>query len=679
MKIYLIWGSFFLGLLSSSCVFPQNHEAPNWELSIAELGYKNFIYINKLNISIQSASKEERQLKMLFDEIELASLPKFSVHLECKLSLLTDEMGCHDGRGDINAGESQIFAFSLDSELSDTQYRVQLKGSDVSLVFRREFGKAVALAEGREIDIAAFLNTIKLFYEHPIIQNGEVTHGRLDFNFLSDMENTHDVSITVADLSFSDEDGSVATEAVSAVAEVNVLNRHDSVVAQVKLTWQQGEILVGDFYVPQPISPIEFSARATSYENEKQTKIELSELRISQKSVFSLKVDPLDGDLEQDLLRHGDAYFKIIDFQQFYSQFMASSLLAFGLDDLDVSGQMDLHLRYEDKKVQSIELNWSKMNLSKQKQIFHLGDSAGHWMWKNKVHSEVSWASWDKLLLYGIPIESNRAEFISTANSTRLLQVVAFQVFDGEFQINAFSMDPSNQSSKWSLDIDIENIDMARLSHAFGWPEFQGKLNGHMPGFQWKNERMEFDGEIIINAFDGQINVSDLALERPFGVLPSVESSIGINNLDLGLLTDAFSFGHIEGRLEGYVKELRLLDWKPVQFDALLVTPRDDRSKHKISQRAVDSLSNIGGGGAAAISSTFLRIFDDFSYSRLGLKCRLQNNICAMGGVISEGDRFFIVKGSGLPRLDIVGSNRSVDWPVLLQQLQAGMNSPSFE
>ena len=92
-------------------------------------------------------------------------------------------------------------------------------------------------------------------------------------------------------------------------------------------------------------------------------------------------------------------------------------------------------------------------------------------------------------------------------------------------------------------------------------------------------------------------------------------------------MTGAFSFGRITGRLSGAIDGLQLFNWTPVAFDARLYTPPDDRSKHRISQRAVENIGSIGGGGAgvtAALSSGFLRFFEDFNYDRLGLSCRLR-------------------------------------------------------
>jgi hypothetical protein len=110
-----------------------------------------------------------------------------------------------------------------------------------------------------------------------------------------------------------------------------------------------------------------------------------------------------------------------------------------------------------------------------------------------------------------------------------------------------------------------------------------------------------------------------------------------------------------------------------VAFDAAFATPLEDRSRHRISQKAVDNISSIGGGGVGgALSRSFLRIFEDFPYARLGIRCRLANGTCDMGGVEAAPTGYYIVRGRLLPpRLDVIGYADRVNWNSLVAQLVA--------
>ena len=175
----------------------------------------------------------------------------------------------------------------------------------------------------------------------------------------------------------------------------------------------------------------------------------------------------------------------------------------------------------------------------------------------------------------------------------------------------------------------------------------------------------EVEGGLDISLFDGRARVRELTVERPFGTSPALSADIELSSLDLELLTHAFEFGRMQGLASGHVRRLRLLDWQPVQFDAWFET-LEDSPERVISQQAVDTLSSLSGGGSAAISGLLLQWFDQFPYRKVGLGCRLSGNVCNMRGLSeTEEGGYLILDGRGIPRLDIVGYQRRVDWPQL--------------
>jgi hypothetical protein len=146
--------------------------------------------------------------------------------------------------------------------------------------------------------------------------------------------------------------------------------------------------------------------------------------------------------------------------------------------------------------------------------------------------------------------------------------------------------------------------------------------------------------------------------------------------LDLETLTSTFNVGKITGKLDGDIHELRLSNWKPVHFNAQFNTPEGDKSRRRISQRAVDNLSQVGGGATGVLSRSFLRFFEDFSYQALGLGCALNNDVCVMSGVGESDTGYYIVKGGGLPpRINVVGYTRRVGWSDLIERLKSIQNS----
>jgi hypothetical protein len=70
-----------------------------------------------------------------------------------------------------------------------------------------------------------------------------------------------------------------------------------------------------------------------------------------------------------------------------------------------------------------------------------------------------------------------------------------------------------------------------------------------------------------------------------------------------------------------------------------------------------------------ALQSGVLRFFDDYSYEKLGITCKLVGDVCEMSGIEPAGVGYYIVKGSGIPRIDIVGSAGRVNWNSLLSSI----------
>jgi len=175
---------------------------------------------------------------------------------------------------------------------------------------------------------------------------------------------------------------------------------------------------------------------------------------------------------------------------------------------------------------------------------------------------------------------------------------------------------------------------------------------------------------LLIRGFVGTTTIHNLSAADLFSLTPKISADVQLNNLDLNSLTETFSFGEITGRLEGTINNLQFVSCAPVQFDAWFGTPAKDKSRHRISQTAVDNLTQVGNGGSDILSKSFLKFFDSFGYDKLDLGCTLKNNTCKMRGVDRAGKVFYIVKGSGVPRIDIVGFTDEVSWPVLIARLK---------
>jgi hypothetical protein len=70
------------------------------------------------------------------------------------------------------------------------------------------------------------------------------------------------------------------------------------------------------------------------------------------------------------------------------------------------------------------------------------------------------------------------------------------------------------------------------------------------------------------------------------------------------------------------------------------------------------------------LSGGFLRFFKDFEYRQLGIACRLEQDVCRMGGVAPAPGGYYLIEGAGFPRINLIGSQGRVAWSKLLRQLE---------
>ena len=223
-------------------------------------------------------------------------------------------------------------------------------------------------------------------------------------------------------------------------------------------------------------------------------------------------------------------------------------------------------------------------------------------------------------------------------------------MFDGGLAIDRFVIaNPGASNMEVEFKGTVEPISMQKLAKAFGWPEFSGTLAASIPGVTLKDNLLEFQGNVESQVFGGRIVGSNIRLKDPLGRFPEFFADVRARDLDLGLLTQTFEVGSITGKLEVDVLGLELFGWSPTAFNARLATPKGDKSRHRISAKAVSSLSNVGGGGGGvvqALQSGVLRFFDEYSYDKLGITCRLIGDVRDVGHRASRC-RFYIVKGAG--------------------------------
>ncbi|MEZ5464578.1 MAG: hypothetical protein R3F22_04980 [Lysobacteraceae bacterium] len=480
-------------------------------------------------------------------------------------------------------------------------------------------------------------------------------------------------------LSLDTDDGRIAAAGLGFGGEVDLRAEPGRSVVRWNGHLKGGEWLLDPLYVAMPERQVGFaidvSIEPEAWRIERLDWRDDGVFRLDGKALYRPEATPSLAELDIDL--HS------ADLAETGPRYLDSLLALADLSGLELSGGAGFSAALRDGLPERMDMTLHDVSSSDAKQRFEIAGLDGELHWRHRGEAPASQLRFDAGGIYGVALGRGSLALSSGNGELRLAAPARVEALGGALQLAKLLWKPAfvtGSTAQFELGLGMHELDLDQLSQLLGWPRFGGSLSGNMPSARYADGVMRFDGGLDMDVFDGRVRIDSLSMERPFGVAPTLAADLRVDGLDLVPLTRSFGFGEISGRLEGHVSDLRLVDWAPVAFDADLHTSTSAKDKRRISQRAVNDLSSVGGSGiAAGLQAQVLKVFDSFGYARIGLKCRLENNVCHMGGVDSSATGYTIVEGSGLPRVSVIGHQREVDWPVLLARLQAAADGQTPE
>lgn len=454
------------------------------------------------------------------------------------------------------------------------------------------------------------------------------------------------------ELGFDQSDGTVAGAGLAAEGDLNYVLSADTLALHSRIS--AGELLFGPIY-RQLDQPIELALEADL----STLALRVPKLDLSEGSHLQLRAALAFTDLGD--LEHLRLSRLALHWPQAHP-WTGPVLATAGFEGLALAGNAEISGVWQPGGWQQGQLQIDQLSVTDPEQRLQAqGVQLQAQLGEAPSLSELRWQS---LGVFGIPLGPGTFSWHWQPDLLKQQGTLTVSALGGELRLR----DLSRQKARWQGSVAVEGLDFAELSEHFGWPAFGGKVSADIRDFTFAEGQLKIPSEIAVAAFSGRIGVQNLSAERLFGDAPALSADIRMNDLNLQALTQAMSFGEIEGTLDGYINGLRLLNWAPLAFDARFQSKRQEGRKQKISRRAVQGLSNIGGGN---LNNALVNLVDSFSYAELGIACRLKEDVCQMDGVDSDGSGYTIVRGSGLPRLTVRGYQRRVNWPVMLRRLQA--------
>ncbi len=675
-----LWGGLFLlGAIFSALAVDQltlsieKIDGATWQAEHIDLQLEWF-----------PSSKSAYRLKIGRIQLPQLAAPLENLTLDCLRGLVTDQsIQCDNGKLHLTGlkldkPEMQV-RFRLDLDTLNLQAGLkQIAVARGKLDLKLSTGKnrwKIDL-QGKKIDIQALIKWLPL----EIRPKGEWSYsGYLDpeFHLTGNAGQLKQVRwlLKLNDFSFSDPDAAYLAEKVTLKSQGSAEFKRAAWRGEMDLALLNGEVLTPFFYLNPSSSP--FHASTDFSVDDGFGSLSLTQSRWVLEGILDVSSD-ISLDLQHSpSIRSLHLATKTFDVGKVYQEYLQPVFIGTSWGDFVLDGGLDLSLKVKDDKTlfsaNLHNIDWDDSVISGQPRRIGIKGLNGQLYWTQGYLPKDSWLSWrGGHLLENITLGASRIDFQLDERQFRLTRQAKLPLLDGALLIERLDADDTNgEGPQIKFDGMLTPVSMKVLSQALDWPELSGTLSGMLPGLTLQDGVVRVDGILLVRIFDGDILFKDLRLESLFGVYPLVRANVEISKLDLETLTRTFSFGKITGRLDGYIHDLELEDWLPVAFDAHFHTPEDDDSRHRISQQAVDNISNLGGSGmSGALARTFLGFFDEFGYRRLGIGCRLEEGMCEMSGAGSAKQGYYLVEGAGIPRIDIVGFNRKADWNQLVEQLR---------
>ena len=583
-----------------------------------------------------------------------------------KKDILVEHLKVQTRKGRVDGQEKRLFVpeIQLDSSL--------LKNLLIALELDRE--KLSLGLQGKDVHLMESLLTLGLFppgwqiIGKDSLQLNAVLNERGDWAFTSELG--------LQDLRFQNQDASSMGENISLHMKLDgKLNANRSHIdAKANLKVEEGEVLYDRFYLD-----LKRSAFLSSMEGEyvrPQESLKLSSLRCQLKDILNLEMNGTVHFRAREPQVHLSVNVPKTPLKPLFHHFVLEPFKAerpsFAL--LKLGGTIAADLNFTGTTSDWMakgRCQWHRGEFSSAEGVFSFsGIDLDLPIWvqsspmsqkldvkEKRLGGRLSIGSFG---LRPLPVQSLSLPLEASPDRLSVTSSTFLKVPGGKIQLGPVickDIYRSQRSIETSLSLDAIKLDPL-LTGIWNQP-MTGTIEGRLDPVHFEGNGLRTTGNLMARVFGGEILISSLAASGLFTPTPLLKLNAKWQDLHLGDLTRETAFGKIEGRLMGFVNDLEIAYGQPQRFNLLLETVKEKGVRQKMSQKAVDSIAQIGGGqspfmGFAGIMTSF---FEEFPYEKIGIRALLENDLFRINGTIREGGTEYYVKGSGVPRVNIINVN----------------------
>lgn len=467
------------------------------------------------------------------------------------------------------------------------------------------------------------------------------------------------------DLAWSDAPGEQAAEGVRGEVSLALRRAEPSWRGRLALTLDGGELYSDSLFFDLNKRPLVLDARG----GWRPGRLTLDTLQLDDGQALRLSGAATLALAPFGLLR-ADLAAESADLAALHARWGQPWVLDTPFEGVTAAGSGQAHLHWHQGRARALDLTLSGLRIDGETP-FAIDRLDGELHWRAEGVAPDSHLRLGGFRLGRLAFGATEVAFNTSGRMAYLRRPLVIPFHEGKLRIPEATWVQTDEGAEGGFSLRLHEVSLASLTEALAWPRMEGRVNAEIPRARYRAGTLKVGGDVVIQAFDGRIVIGDLALAEIGSAAPVLTGRLRLHRLDLLPLTRTFSFGDIQGRLDGEIEDLRLVARQPDRFEARFFTSPDDDRPHRISQRAVENLTELGNGVSGVPSTGFLSLFKTFGYDRIELRIRQRGDHAWIDGIPAGKGGYYLVKGAGIPRIDVIGRNREVAWNDLVARLRS--------
>ncbi len=283
--------------------------------------------------------------------------------------------------------------------------------------------------------------------------------------------------------------------------------------------------------------------------------------------------------------------------------------------------------------------------------------------------------AFERLGVRGLELPPADTDLAVEADSVGLENPITLDLLGGSLTLERLTLNHLLRPGRHlESGVELSGISLERISEELELIPLEGALNGHLTGVRLSPRTLRVDGGGEIEAFGGTVSVRDISGQDVLSRFPKLQLSADFSDIDLGALTRRLDFGEMTGVLQGTLEDLELFRGVPVRFRAHLETIHRKGLRRTVDVKAVNNITILGTGQRASVFDRGIqRFFDRYTYERLGVTMRLDQDVLLLRGLEHRGDKELFLRGRLPLRIDVVNAQpgKTVSFQTMVGRLKS--------